>query len=70
MKKVEEHTVRIILILALLVLWGQFLYAQEDAILQTLRIEQASDEELIEMAAIRGIAESDPASLRQALYDY
>ncbi|MGE4453522.1 MAG: hypothetical protein AB7D92_03220, partial [Sphaerochaeta sp.] len=41
-----------------------------DAILQTLRIEQASDEELIEMAAIRGIAESDPASLRQALYDY
>ncbi len=55
MKKVEKHSVVMILILALLTLGGQFLYAQDDPLLLALRIERASDEELIEMARLRGI---------------
>lgn len=70
MKKVEKHSVVMILILALLTLGGQFLYAQDDPLLLALRIERASDEELIEMARLRGIDGDNPIDLREALYEY
>ncbi|MBJ2355472.1 hypothetical protein, partial [Sphaerochaeta sp. S2] len=58
------------MILALLILGSQFLYAQDTSLLLALRIERASDEELIEMAELRGIGANDPAAIREALYEY
>ncbi|MFA6696261.1 MAG: hypothetical protein WCR85_06490, partial [Sphaerochaeta sp.] len=70
MKKVEKHGLPILMILALLILGSQFLYAQDTSLLLALRIERASDEELIEMADLRGIKAEDPAAIREALYEY
>ncbi|MGH0051958.1 MAG: hypothetical protein ACQ5SW_01025 [Sphaerochaetaceae bacterium] len=49
---------------------GQFLYANDDSLLLALRIERASEEELKEMAQLRGIALDGEDSLRDALYAY
>ncbi|WP_321301620.1 hypothetical protein [uncultured Sphaerochaeta sp.] len=70
MKKVEKHGLPILMILALLILGSQFLYAQDTSLLLALRIERASEEELIEMADLRGIGANDPAAIREALYEY
>lgn len=70
MKKVEKHGLPILMILALLILGSQFLYAQDTSLLLALRIERASDEELIEMAELRGIKADNPAAIREALYEY
>ncbi|WP_332448042.1 hypothetical protein [Sphaerochaeta sp.] len=70
MKKVEKRLSSIVFVCALLLSLGSVLYAQDDALLLALQIEQADQQQLVQMVQLRNLAVGETEEMRASLRAY